>query len=48
MKSKTFFIVFKGLLMKQITKNFLEGKSPTLSEVSLALDLLKEQNIQFK
>ena len=48
MKSKAFFIVFKGLLMKQITKIFLEGKSPTLSEVSLALDLLKEQNIQFK
>ena len=27
---KAFFIIFKGLSMKQITQLFLEGKSPTL------------------
>ena len=31
MKSKTSFIIFKGLSIKQITQNFLEGESPTLS-----------------
>ena len=27
---KAFFIIFKGLSMKQITQLFLEGESPTL------------------
>ena len=29
---KTFFIIFKGLSIKQITQIFLEGESPTLSK----------------
>ena len=29
MKERTFFTIFKGLLMKQITQFFLEGESPT-------------------
>ena len=28
---KEFFIIFKGLLVKQIAQTFLEGESPTLS-----------------
>ena len=31
MEQKTFFIIFKGFSMKQITQIFLEGKSPTLT-----------------
>ena len=30
MKEKAFFIIFKGFSIKQITKIFLEGESPTL------------------
>ena len=30
MKQKAFFIIFKGLLMEQITQIFSEGESPTL------------------
>ena len=30
MKLKAFFIIFEGLLLKQIIENFLEGESPTL------------------
>ena len=30
MKSKAFFMIFKGLSMKQITQFFLEGESSTL------------------
>ena len=30
MKEKAFFIIFKGLSMKEIKKTFLEGESPTL------------------
>ena len=30
MKEKTFFIIFKGLSLKQIKQFFLEGESPTL------------------
>ena len=30
MKQKAFFITFKGLSIKQIEQNFLEGESPTL------------------
>ena len=33
MKQKTFFIIFKGLSMKQIIQIFLEGESPTLIHV---------------
>ena len=29
-KQKAFFIIFKGLSVKQITQFFLEGESPTL------------------
>ena len=29
-KWKTFFIIFKGLSIKQMIQNFLEGESPTL------------------
>ena len=32
MKYKSFFIIIKGLLLKQ-TKNILKGKSPTLKEI---------------
>ena len=31
MKQKAFFIIFKGLSVKQITQFFLEGESPTLT-----------------
>ena len=31
MKSKAFFIIFKGFSMKQITEIFLEGEGPTLT-----------------
>ena len=34
MKLKAFFFIFKGLSMKQITQIFLEGESPTLSQLS--------------
>ena len=34
MKKKPFFIIFKGLSMKQKTQIFSEGESPTLREVS--------------
>ena len=30
MKQKAFFIIFKGLSIKQITQIFLKGESPTL------------------
>ena len=30
MKQKAFFIIFKGLSMKQIKETFFEGDSPTL------------------
>ena len=33
MKSKAFFIIFKGLSMKQITEIFLEGESLTLHNI---------------
>ena len=33
MKQKAFFIIFKGLLLKQIKQIFLEGESPTLIEI---------------
>ena len=31
MKQKAFFMIFKGLSMKQITQFFLQEESPTLS-----------------
>ena len=34
MKQRTFFIIFKGLLMKKITQKFLGGKSPILIKES--------------
>ena len=30
MKQKAFFIIFEGLSLKQMNKNFLGGESPTL------------------
>ena len=30
MKQKAFFMIFKGLSIKQITRIFLEGESPAL------------------
>ena len=33
MKYKAFFIIFKGLSMKQKTQIFLKGESPTLREL---------------
>ena len=33
-KKKTFFIVFKGLSLKQIKQIFLEDESPTLNYIS--------------
>ena len=32
-KSKAFFMIFKGLSMKQITQFFLEGESLTLRKI---------------
>ena len=32
MKLKTFFIIFKGLSLKQIKQLFLEGESPVLNK----------------
>ena len=31
MKQKVFFIIFKGILLKQRKQNFFGGESPTLS-----------------
>ena len=33
MKQKAFFTIFKGVSMKQISPNFLEGERPTLKEL---------------
>ena len=44
MKSKAFFINFKRILLKQITKIFLEGESPTLSWIKIAT--LSNQGLQ--
>ena len=35
MKQKAFFINFKGFSMKQITQIFVEGESPTLTNLQL-------------
>ena len=35
MKQKAFFIIFKGLSIKQITQMFFEGESPRLKELRL-------------
>ena len=41
MKWKAFFIIFKGLSIKQITQIFLEGESLTLIEyMFLAFDFM--------
>ena len=32
MKQRAFFILFKGVLMKQITQLFLEDEGPALNE----------------
>ena len=32
---QAFFIIFKGPSMKQITRFFLEGESPTLTDICL-------------
>ena len=33
MKQKSFFIIFKGLLIEQIAQFFLEGERPTLKRL---------------
>ena len=33
MKQKTFFIIFRGLLLKQIKQIILEGESSTLKKI---------------
>ena len=33
MKQKAFFIIVKGLLIKQITQTFLEGETPILKRI---------------
>ena len=40
MKQKAFFIIFKGLSMKQITQMFLEGESLTLKRNKLNISLV--------
>ena len=42
MKQKAFFVIFKELWMKQITKSFLEGESPSLIT---PIDSTNDQNI---
>ena len=42
-KKKTFFIIFKGLSLKQIKQIFLEGKSPTLNHHT---EVILTENIQ--
>ena len=37
MKQKAFFIIFKGLLLKQIKQIFLEGESPILSVIAVKI-----------
>ena len=34
-KLKAFFIIFKGLSLKQMKQNFLEGEGPTLKQTHL-------------
>ena len=41
MKGKSFFIIFKGLLLKQIKLTFLEGKTPTFKYLSNIWRVLK-------
>ena len=43
MKKKAFFIIFKGLSMKQITQIFLEGESPTLKRLARRRKITKIQ-----
>ena len=39
MKLKSFFIISKGLSLKQIKQIFLEGESPTLKNGKLFLEI---------
>ena len=41
MKRKAFFIIFKGLLLKQIKQAFLEGETMTLKEHSWKFEIDK-------
>ena len=41
MKRKAFFIIFKGLLLKQIKQAFLEGETMTLKENSWKFEIDK-------
>ena len=46
MKQKAFFIIFIGLSLKQLKKNFLEGESPTLKEDTIVevMELICKEN----
>ena len=42
MKKKAFFIIFKGLLMKQITQFFLKSQGPTLKDLDDSITKMKQ------
>ena len=41
LRQKAFFIIFKGISIKQIKQMFLEGETPTLGRINLAKSFLK-------
>ena len=43
MKQKSFFIIFKGLSMNQVTQIILEGESPALTKSILQLSGIHRQ-----
>ena len=46
MKYKTFFIIFKGPLLKQNKTNFQEDESPTLTHFMPLIFLIPPENIR--
>ena len=42
MEQKAFFIIFRGISLKQINISFLEGESPTLIPVTDPLDMTRD------
>ena len=47
MKQKAFFIIFKGLLIKQIT-HFFESESPTLEATILGIRMCSTELLLLK
>ena len=47
MKQKAFFIIFKGLSLKQIMPAFLKGQSPTLITFNLVVVACVSSGLSF-